>query len=127
MAKGRMIRYGIPEPCPHKQADGTFREDDDAMKGGDRVGFEQIVITPDMLGKTVAVFKNIEIKGYGDVKKSGQIRFHNFVLESGGLSEFWIEKKDGTIEVAREKIDEPITQENTDKNISSRRIFQEMV
>lgn len=105
MAKGRMIRYGIPEPSPHKQADGTFREDDDAMKGGDRVGLQQVVITPDMVGKTVAVFKNIEIKGYGDVKKSGQIRFHNFVLESGGLSEFWEEQKDGEIRIVKEKID----------------------
>ena len=106
-AKGlrRPVFCGIPEPKPKQHEDGYY-EDDDDLKGGDRIGFEQVVITPDMVGKTVAVFKNIEIKGYGDTPKRGQILFHNFIIALGGLSEFWLEKKDGAIEVVKEKIDE---------------------
>jgi hypothetical protein len=106
MVKGRMVRAGIPTPAPRKQADGSFREDDDAYKGGDLIGFEEVKITPDMVGKTVAVFKNIEIKGRGDVAKSGQKRWHNFMLDHGARSEFWIERADGSIDIVKEKMDE---------------------
>ena len=105
MAKGQQIRYGIPEPRPHKQADGKFREDDDALKGGDRIGFIDVLITADMVGKYIPIFTNIEIKGNGDILKSGQAKFHNFVLDHGGISEIWKEKPDGTIEIIREKIE----------------------
>jgi hypothetical protein len=87
-AGSRFIRYGIPEPKGNK-------EDDDAMKGGDRIGFSEVVITADMVGKTVAVFTSIEVKGDGDRLKSGQIRWHNFVLKHGGISE--IRKGNGEI------------------------------
>jgi hypothetical protein len=106
MVKGRMVRAGVPTPAPHKQADGSFREDDDAYKGGDLIGFEQVTITEDMVGKTVAVFKNIEIKGSGDTMKPGQIRWHNFMLDHGARSEIWIEQSDGTIDIVKEKMDE---------------------
>ena len=78
----RFIRYGIPEPKGNK-------ESDDAMKGGDRLGFTEVVITPEMVGKTVAVFTSIEVKGDGDRLKSGQIKWHNFVIEHGGVSQIW--------------------------------------
>lgn len=102
MLKGKFIRFGIPEP--------RGRETDDDLKGGDRIGLEQVFITPDMVGKTVAVFKNIEIKGYGDKPKRGQELWHNLILSLGGLSEFWLEQKDGGIKI----INEPIIQENRD-------------
>lgn len=79
------IRYGIPEPTGTR----NHPEPDDAMKGGDRIGFTEVVITADMIGTTLAVFTNIEVKGQGDVLKTGQKRFHNFVLAHGGLSEIW--------------------------------------
>src|SRR5574344_16394 len=91
---GRFIRYGIPEPKGRK-------EPDDALKGGDMIGFDEVTITPDMVGKTVAVFTNIEVKGDGDRLKEGQVRWHNFVLEHGGRSEIWY--GDGTVE--KEKIE----------------------
>lgn len=95
---GRFIRFGIPEP--------RGREIDDDMKGSDRIGFEQIVITADMIGKTLAVFKGIEIKGAGDRLKPGQIAWHNFLIDHGARSEIWIEKADGTIDIVKEKIDD---------------------
>ena len=63
-----------------------------------------MVITPEMVGSTVAVFLNIEEKTVNDRLKPGQSKWHNFVLESGGLSEIWQEKKDGSIEVENEII-----------------------
>lgn len=93
---GKLVRFGIPEP--------RGREHDYDMKGSDRIGFEQVVITPDMVGQTVAVFKGVEIKGYGDRLKSGQIRWHNWLLESGAKSEIWKEKQDESIEIIKDKI-----------------------
>lgn len=98
MLKDKFIRFGIPEPKGH--------ETDDDYKGSDRIGFEQVTITPDMVGKTVAVFKGIEIKGRGDRLKEGQRRWHSFLIEHGALSEIWLEQKDGTIKVVKDKIDE---------------------
>lgn len=85
---GQFVRYGIPEPKGH--------ESDDDMKGGDRIGWTEVVITPEMVGKTVAVFTNIEVKGDGDRLKTGQVRWHDFVLEHGGISEIW--RGDGSVD-----------------------------
>ena len=87
------IRCGIPEP--------KGDEKDDDLKGGDRIGWTLTEITPDMVGKKIAVFTSIEIKGPGDKLKTGQIRWHNLVLQHGGISEVWTD--DGII---KEKIDE---------------------
>jgi hypothetical protein len=59
------------------------------MKGGDRIGFTEVVITADMVGTTRAIFISIEVKGQGDVLKVGQKKWHNFVLAHGGISEIW--------------------------------------
>jgi hypothetical protein len=91
------IRCGIPEPR------GNEKPDD--KKGGDRIGWTPVEITSDMVGKTLAVFINIEIKGPGDTLKPGQIKWHNFVLEHGGLSEIWYD--DGMI--IKGEIDEQST------------------
>ena len=71
------IRYGIPEPAGKKEL----------YKGGDFIGFIETEITEDMIGKKVAIFLNVEIKGDGDTLKDGQKRWHNFVIEHGGISE----------------------------------------
>jgi len=75
------ITYGIPDP-PHGRKP-------DKLKGGDRIGWTDVIVTPDMVGKTVAVFTSIEIKGSGDQLKPGQIKWHNLVLRNGGISEIW--------------------------------------
>jgi len=80
-SRGGYFVFGIPEPPRGK------KESDNALKGGDRIGWTEVEITPDMVGKTIAVFTSIEIKGPGDKLKSGQIDWHNLVLEHGGISE----------------------------------------
>ena len=75
------ITFGIPDPPRGRKPDD--------LKGGDRIGWTDIIITPEMVGKTVAVFTSLEIKGPGDVLDKGQIKWHNLVLEHGGISEIW--------------------------------------
>lgn len=93
---GRFLRYGIPEPRGHEKPEDK--------KGGDRIGFDEIVITADMVGKKVAVFTSIEIKGFGDVLKEGQANWHNFVIQHGGKSEIWKEQADGSINIIDKEI-----------------------
>jgi hypothetical protein len=95
---GRFIRFGIPEP--------TTRETSENLKGGDRIGFTEVKITADMVGKTIAVFTSIEEKTVNDRLKNGQIKWHNFVIQHGGISEIWHEKKDGGIEINNEITEE---------------------
>jgi hypothetical protein len=84
--KNSFIRFGIPEP--------SGRETESSLKGGDLIGFEEIEITPDMVGRKIAVFTSVEVKGPGDSIKLGQKLWHNFILEHGGVSEIWRDKKD---------------------------------
>lgn len=94
--ENRLIRYGIPEP--------KTKESDDDFKGGDYLGFTEIIVTPSMVGKSVAVFTNIEAKTKTDRLKSGQKRWHNFIIDHGGISKIFMETKDG-IEVQDAKLD----------------------
>lgn len=75
-----MIKFGIPEPCKGE-----------LMAGGDYIGFREITITPDMVGKKIAQFMNVEIKTKTDTVKPNQKKWHEFILEKGGYSEFWKE------------------------------------
>lgn len=93
--ENRFLRFGIPEPKTHEKPED--------MKGGDLIGFSEIVITPAMVGRTVAVFTNVEAKTKNDVLKTGQIRWHNFIISHGGISQIWKETKEG-IEVFEEPI-----------------------
>lgn len=80
----RFMVFGFPPPP---------RRGEDKLKGGDRIGWTEIEITPDMVGKKIAVFTNIEIKGPGDTIKKGQKDFHNLVLNHHGISQIWFENK----------------------------------
>lgn len=93
---GQFIRFGIPEPRTPERADD--------MKGGDRIGFTEVKITSDMVGKTIAVFTSIEEKTVNDRLKPGQIKWHNFILEHGGISEIWHTTKSDTVDIIKEKI-----------------------
>ena len=93
---GQFIRFGIPEPRTPERADD--------MKGGDRIGFTEVKITADMVGKTIAVFTSIEEKTVNDRLKPGQIKWHNFILEHGGISEIWRATKNDTVDIIKEKI-----------------------
>lgn len=91
--RGVYIPYGIPTP-PHGR-----RENDNDMAGGDRLGYRQIIITPEMVGQKIAVFLSIEEKTVNDTIKPNQVKWHNFIISEGGISEIWKEKKDGSIKI----------------------------
>ena len=73
------ITYGIPNPPKGR------KEEEHELKGGDWVGFTVI--------NKKAIFTSIETKSKTDRIKQGQVNWHNFVLENGGISEIW--KHDG--------------------------------
>jgi hypothetical protein len=98
--KGKIKTYFIPHGYPLPRRNET----DDDMKGSDYIGPQVIEITPDMVGQKIAVFKGIEIKTFTDILKAGQIKFHNWLLSIGGLSEIHQEQKDGTIKIIKEPI-----------------------
>ena len=66
---GRFLRFGIPLPTAGR------KEKDKDLKGSDWIGFTQIKITKEMVGKTLPIFTAIEVKSYKDVIKKRQIRF----------------------------------------------------
>ena len=82
-AAGGYMRFGIPEPPSGR------RELPEDLKGGDRIGWKTVLVTPEMVGQLVAVFCSIEIKGPGDKLKPGQKLWHNAVIEACGISEVW--------------------------------------
>ena len=92
------ITYGLPPP-PHGR-----KETEQDKKGGDRIGFRQVTITPEMVGKTVAVFLSIEEKTVNDRVHEGQLSWHNWLLQQGALSEIWREEKNGKITIITESI-----------------------
>lgn len=66
-------------------------------KSGDLVGWLPLVITPEMVGKQVAVIANIEAKGpqfkilsqYPDgSREQAQDRFNKLIVEAGGIAGF---------------------------------------
>jgi len=77
---GRLIRYGLGHTKP-----------DQELRSSDLIGWTPVVITPDMIGKTVAVFTAVEVKTEGwtrptDEREIAQQRFVELVRNSGGLS-----------------------------------------
>lgn len=85
---GRPVFFGLGN-------DG--KKDDDSIRTPDDVGWTTITITPEMVGKEVAVFTAIDSKKLGFVVKSdytkgtreyGQNKFFNLVLKSGGIAGF---------------------------------------
>ena len=94
---GRMIKFGLGN-------DGSKASKQ--LKFGDYVGFTPIVITPDMVGQTIAVFTNLEIKPDGDMQKTltkacsqgtreyFQWKTCEFVKSFGGLAGFVTNEND---------------------------------
>lgn len=50
----------------------------------DLVGFTSVTITPDMVGKTVAIFTAEEVKACGKLNKA-QKRFRDLIVRMGGV------------------------------------------
>lgn len=51
----------------------------------DLIGFRPVVVTQDMVGKTIAVFSAIEVKAATNASKE-QINFINFIADNGGFA-----------------------------------------
>ena len=67
------------------------------LKSGDFIGTTPIIITQEMVGKTVGVFTNIEAKAAGFKEREtypeksrefGQNNFNKLIVEQGGLAGF---------------------------------------
>ena len=52
----------------------------------DLIGLRRVVVTPELVGRTIAQFTGIEVKRPGQHPKPEQARFLEFVREAGGLA-----------------------------------------
>lgn len=77
---GRLVRYGL-----------GHTSDKLGYKSSDLIGWTEVVITPDMVGKSIAVFTAIEVKkegwtASGDLREQQQNNFINWVRVKGGIA-----------------------------------------
>lgn len=68
-ADGRLVRYGVANPG-----------------GSDLIGWRSITVTPDMVGRKVAIFTAIEVKGERGRATDAQVNFIDRVKADGGLA-----------------------------------------
>lgn len=58
------------------------------MKGsGDLIGWKSLIITPDMVGKKIAVFLSVEVKAPGEKSKPHQLVWQEAVRAAGGIAD----------------------------------------
>lgn len=82
---GRWIYYGLGN---------ISKRHSEKIKSSDLVGFTQITITPEMVGKTIAVITAVEVKEPGwefnprDKREQAQLAFISWVRAAGGLAGF---------------------------------------
>lgn len=82
--EGRLVRFGL---------DNTSQERNDKFKSLDLIGCLPIVITPEMVGKTIGVFTAVEVKASewkfkGDKREKAQKNFMDFINLKGGIAFF---------------------------------------
>lgn len=78
---GRFVRFGLGHTSPK------------SLKSSDLIGLTTVTITPDMVGKKVAIFTAIEVKEpnwkfTGTEREVSQEKFINWVRLHGGISSF---------------------------------------
>lgn len=61
----------------------------------DCIGFTKVTITPDMIGRTLAVFTAIEVKTKVGKELGNQKRFRRMITESGGIAHVVRDLEDG--------------------------------
>ncbi len=82
---GRAVRFGLGN---------ISKKHNDKIKSSDLIGFTTIVVTPEMVGTTVAVFTAIEVKrgdwvrSLGDAHQNAQAAFMDWIKAKGGLAGF---------------------------------------
>lgn len=93
---GRLIRFGLGN---------ISKSHSDRIKSSDLVGFTTVTITPDMVGKRVAVFTAFEVKA-SDWKFSStgreraQLAFIDWVKAHGGIAAF-VNKTEQVIDILK--------------------------
>lgn len=85
---GRPVRFGLGNESA---------KTNQLYKTGDYVGWFPVTITPEMVGKTIAVFANIEVKAVGftvkldynpNSREYAQNNFNNLVTSHNGIAGF---------------------------------------
>ena len=83
---GRLVRYGLGN---------VSKKRTDLIASSDLLGITKVVITPDMVGKTLGVFTAIEVKKEKwkhdkklDKREKAQKAFIDWVLSLGGIAGF---------------------------------------
>jgi hypothetical protein len=81
-ANGRLVRFGLANVSKHHN---------DRIKSSDLIGFTRVVVTPQMVGKTLAVFTAIEVKEEewkpsNDKREQAQRAFVDWVKSHGGIA-----------------------------------------
>lgn len=80
---GRPVRYGLANDS--KKLNEEF-------KSSDLIGFTPVVITQEMVGRTMAIFTAVEVKAEGlknrklDKRAIAQTNFITFILRKGGFA-----------------------------------------
>ena len=68
-----------------------------APGSSDVIGWKPVVITPDMVGKRVAVFRAVEVKSADGRLRDKQRQFLAVIAEAGGVAEVAREAGDGYV------------------------------
>lgn len=82
---GRVVRYGLGNES---------KAINEVIKSGDLIGWEEVTITPDMIGQKIARFVSIECKrqdwkpNENDERERAQHRWADLVNEAGGDARF---------------------------------------
>ena len=83
---GRTVRYGLGN---------ISKKHSETMKSSDLIGFRKMVVTPEMVGQTIAVFTAIEMKSEDwkstkklDEREIAQKNFIDLVKSWGGIASF---------------------------------------
>ncbi len=81
-ATGRFVRFGL---------DNTSAKRNEQIKSSDLIGFTQVVIGPEHVGKLFAVFTAIEVKSEDwkpstDKREKAQRAFIDWVIAKGGIA-----------------------------------------
>ena len=83
---GRVVRFGLGN---------ISKQHNDKIKSFDLVGFTKVVVTQEMVGKTLAVFTAVECKKEEwksdkklDARETAQQAFINWINNNGGIAGF---------------------------------------
>jgi hypothetical protein len=83
--QGRFVRYGLMNES---------KKQNEEIKSSDLIGPTTIVVTPDMVGKHIAVLTVVEVKEEGwvfnpkDKREQAQLKFINWIKSAGGFAGF---------------------------------------